>query len=101
MDFLSGIDPSLLPYIGVCCALLCAGIFVIGFILQVVGGFLDIFFGFFEVFFEILQGGPIAWCGCLVLIFGCIGCAGFVFFMLNASVSCVEYPTNFCRWLGL
>lgn len=95
------IDPSLVPYIGVCCALLCVGIVVLGFILQVVGGFLDIFFGFFEVFLEILQGGPIAWCGCLILIFGCIGCSGFVFFIFNASTSCVEYRTNFCTLFGL
>lgn len=95
------IEPGLLPYIGIGCALLCAAMVVIGFVLQAVGGFLDVFFGIFEVFLEILQGGPIAWCGCLIVIFGCIGCSGFVFFMLNASTSCIEYPTNFCRWFGL
>jgi len=100
MEFLQNIDPTLLPYLGVCVALLCVVILVVGFILQVVGGFLDIFIGFFEVFLEILQGGPIAWCGCLALLLGCCGCSGLVFLALNASASCVEFPTNFCRWFG-
>lgn len=101
MNILQNLDPTLLPYIGVACGLLCAVIMVLGFVLQVVGGFFDIFIGFFEVFLNILQGGPVAWCGCLMVVCGCIACSGVVFFMLNASSSCAAYPTNFCRWFGL
>ena len=100
MDLLRNIDPSLVPYLVVACGLLCGIIFIVGFIMQVVGGFFDVILGFFEVFLEILQGGPIAWCGCLFLVLGCIGCSGFVFLLLNARSSCEVYPTNFCVWFG-
>ncbi len=97
MELLQNLDPVLL---GLCMALLCVVIVVVGFVLQVVGNFFEIFFGFFEVFLGILQGGPIAWCGCFVLVFGCFGCTGLVFLSLNASASCAQYYTHFCQWFG-
>ena len=97
MELLQNLDPVLL---GLCMALLCVVILVVGFVLQIVSGLFEIFFGFFEVFLGILQGGPVAWCGCLVLIFGCFGCAGVVFLALDASSSCAVNHTNFCQWFG-
>ncbi len=100
MEFLQNIDPSLLPYIAIGCALLCVVVVVVGFVLQAVSSIFDVFFGIAEVVVEILQGGPVAWCGCGLLILGCLGCAGAVFLLINAPANCATNPTNFCRWFG-
>ena len=100
MEILQNIDPGLLPYIAVGCALLCVVILVIGFLLQAVGSIFEVIFGFAEVVIDLLQGGPIAWLGCLLLILGGLGVAGAVFLLLNAPTSCAANPTNFCRWFG-
>lgn len=98
MALFSNFDPVL---VGIICTLLCVVLFVIGFVLQAVGDVLGVFFGLFEVLVNVVQGGPVAWCGCLVTVLGCIGFVGFVLLMINAPSSCAEYPTNFCRWFGL
>lgn len=100
MEFLQNIDPHLLPYIGIACALLCLVLMVIGFVLHAVSGIFDVILGFAEIVVEILQGGPIAWCGCVLLVVGLLACAGLVFLYLNAPASCAEYASNFCRWFG-
>ena len=100
MELLQNIDPALMPYIVVGCALLCVVIVVLGFILQAVGSFFDAFFGFFQAVIDILEGGPTAWCGCLFLLFGCIACAAVVFLLLTAPGNCAVYPTRFCEWFG-
>lgn len=100
MEFLQNIDPSHLPYIAVGCALLCVAAVVIGFLLQAVSGIFDVILGLIEVAAEIMQGGPVAWCGCILLIAGLIACAGFTFLFLNAPDSCAANPTRFCQWFG-
>ena len=100
MDVLQSIDAAQLPYIAAGCALLCVVVVVIGIIMQAVSSFFDVFVGFAEVIIEILQGGPMAWCGCVLVIFACIGLAGGAFLLLNAPESCAAHPTNFCRWFG-
>ena len=74
---------------------------VLGFLLQAVSSIFEIVFGFFEVVIELLQGGPIAWLGCALLVVALFACAGAVFLLLNAPASCAEYPTRFCLWLGM
>jgi len=100
MNLLQNIDPSHLPFIAVGCALLCVAVFVIGFLLQAVSSIFDVIAGLIEVMVEILQGGPVAWCGCALLIGGLFACAGFTFLYLNAPESCAQNPTNFCQWFG-
>lgn len=100
MEILQSIDPVLLPFIAVGCALLCVVVIVIVFLLQAVSSIFEVVFGFAEVVIELLQGGPIAWCGCLLLIVGGLGIAGGVFLLLNAPSSCAAHPTYFCRWFG-
>jgi len=100
MDILQNIDPSLLPYIGVGCALLCVVLIVIGFVLQAVSGCFEVDVGVMEIVVGILQGGPVAWCGCVLLVLGLLGCSGLVFLYLNAPASSAEQATNFCRWFG-
>ena len=101
MDLLQNIDPAHLPYIAVGCALLCLVALVIGFLLQAVSGIFDVIFGLFEIVIDILQGGPVAWCGCIFLLVGMAAAAGGVLLLLNAPEACADYPTNFCRWFGL
>lgn len=100
MELLQNIDPSLLPYIGLGCALLCVVMIVIGFILQAISGFFDVLVGLAQIVIEILQGGPVAWCGCLLLAAGLLAFAGILLLYANAPASCAEHATNFCRWFG-
>ncbi len=100
MEILRNIDPAHLPYIAVACVLLCVSVIIIGFVLQAVSSIFEVVFGLFEVVTDILQGGPMAWCGCGLLILSLVACAGVTFLLLNAPESCATQPTNFCRWLG-
>ena len=60
----------------------------------------DVLFGVIEIFIDLLQSGPVAWCGCLVALVGLAAAAGGVLLYLNAPEACVEYPTRFCLWFG-
>ena len=101
MDLLQNIDPAHLPLIAVGCALLCVCAVVIGFLLQAISGVFELAVGLLEVAAEIASGGPVAWCGCALLIAGLLACAGAAFVALHAPESCAAHPTNFCLWLGL
>ncbi len=101
MDLLPNIDPTHLPYVAVGCALLCLVALVIGFLLQALSGIFDVVVGLFGVVVDMLQGGPVAWCGCLFLLLGLAAALGGVLLYFNAPEACAEYPTNFCRWLGI
>ncbi len=100
MDLLQNIDPAHLPYIAAGCALLCIVVFVIGFLLQAVSGIFNVALGLFELLIDLLQGGPVAWCGCVVLLLGFVAFAGGIFLLLNAPESCAAHPTRFCQWFG-
>lgn len=100
MEFLQSIDPAHLPYIAVACALLCIVMAVIGFILQAVSSIFTVVFGLLEVLVDMLQGGPVAWCGCGLLLVALAAVAGGLFLLLNAPASCAENPTQFCLWFG-
>lgn len=100
MDILQNLDPAHLPYIAVGCGLLCLVVFVIGFVLQAISGVFDLIFGLVELLINLLQSGPVAWCGCLVVIAGMAAFAGAVFLYLNAPESCATHPTRFCQWFG-
>ena len=68
MELLQNIDSTHLPLVAVGCALLCVAAVVIGFLLQAVSGVFGVITGIIEVVVEIMQGGPVAWCGCALLI---------------------------------
>ncbi len=100
MDILQTIDPTLMPYIAVGCALLCIVVVVIGFVLQAVSGIFEVVFGLLELVVNVLQGGPVAWCGCVFLFAALLAGVGAIFLLLNAPASCAEHPTQFCLWFG-
>ena len=98
MELLQNIDPTHLPLVAVGCALLCIAVVIIGFLLQAISGIFEVITGLIEVVVEIMQGGPVAWCGCALLIIGLIACAGFTYLYLQAPETCAAHPTHFCQW---
>lgn len=92
-------DNTLLLVLG--CACLC----VVGFILMsglhIVGGVIGTFSSVIDVVFNILSGGPVSWCGCLVLIFVCIGGVGGAYVITQAMATCgTPQAINLCRLFG-
>lgn len=102
MEWLQTIDLSQLPLpiIAVGCALLCGALMAVAFVLQAVSGVFDVILGLVEVASEIARGGPVAWCGCALLIGVLLAGAGFAFLLLHAPESCAANPTRFCQWFG-
>lgn len=100
MELLQNIDPAHMPLIAVGCALLCVAVAVIGFLLQAVSSIFDVFAGLIGIVADIMQGGPVSWCGCALLIIAMVACAGFGYLYLNAPATCADHPTHFCQWFG-
>lgn len=100
-DFLQQLDPGTAILIVVGCVLLCGVGFLLLFGLQVIGTLIGALTGFFELFAGILAGGPVAWCGCGLLLMACALCAGVVLFVATALPNCETNPVMFCRFFGL
>jgi hypothetical protein len=101
VDFLQSIDPgnALLAALG--CICLCGLGFILITSLHLVGSIIGIFTSVFEVFFDILGGGPVAWCGCLLLIGVCIGGVGIAILIAQGIATCgTDQAINFCTLLG-
>ena len=96
MDFLQNIDPTILAIGG----LACVGICVVGVVLSFISGIFDVLIGLVEIIGQIAGGGPVAWCGCLVILGGCGICAGIVAFLPSINASCQANYTNFCQLFG-
>jgi len=99
MEFLlSGGNTLTLVFI---CAGLCVAGMVILFIFQFLGGIFATLLSVLQFGIDILSGGPVAWCGCLVGILACCGVFGGIVFFLNVARSCgTPDAVNFCRLLG-
>ena len=83
------------------CVCLCGLGFVLISGLHVIGGFLHIFTSIFGVVFDVLSGGPVSWCGCLVLLVVCIGVAGFAVLVAQGLSTCgTPQAINICTLLG-
>lgn len=96
---LLGGDSTLLMVLG--CACLC----VVGFMLvgglQLVGGLLGTVSSLVEIVFDVLSGGPVSWCGCLVLIFVCVGGVGGAYLITQALATCgTPQAINLCSLFG-
>lgn len=66
--------------------------------LQIIGTTVSAFTGILELFGSIVNGGPIAWCGCLVVLFICIGVIGVALLVVNCNAN--PYSMNFCQFLA-
>lgn len=105
MDFLQPILQSInlndAALLGVVCSCLCVILIVVGFVLQFVGGTLEAVFGLFGFVFDIIQAGPLAWCGCLVLLLICGGCCAITFGASSLFATCgTPEQINLCRFIG-
>jgi len=96
MNF-QNVDPGTLIFIALGIGLLC--VVGIGLILalQFAGNIIGTLFSFFNLFFDVVSGGPIAWCGCLLLIGACGLCGGIAYL---AAVCSGGSAMNFCLLFG-
>lgn len=95
---LRAIDPNIVL---VLCGLLCCGGLFVGIVLPILGIFGDVIGlvgHIFGAFFDILSGGPLAWCGCFLVLFGCFICFGLVVTIISILSTCgTPDAVNFCR----
>lgn len=94
MQIVQGMDLGTLLIITVGCVLLCVVGLVLFFGLQIIGTTVSTFAGVLELFSGVLNGGPVAWCGCLIFFFVCIGVVGGAFLYVTCSTS--PDSMNFC-----
>ena len=101
MELLQGIDPGFAVLVVVGCGLLCVAGLAILFVFQLASGLFEIIGTLIGAIGGVLGGGPFAWCGCLVAIFGC-GICGLITVSLASVIPQCNTPNavNFCRLLG-
>src|SRR5574341_1514122 len=94
MNLLQNVDLGTLLVLTVGAVMLCVVGVILFFGLQILGSTLGLFANFFHLFTGILGGGPISWCGCLLVVLVCAGCAGIALL----AVTCNSNPSsmNFC-----
>ncbi len=101
MNLFQNMTPDSAFLLALGCVLLCGvGVFLfLG--LQVIGGVLNIFGSFVGLFFDILSGGPVAWCGCLLVIVTLFACVGLALLGSQALSSCgTANAVNLCSFFG-
>ncbi len=82
-------------------ACLCGVAVVLMMLLNFVGDFFGAFFSLFGVFFDVLSGGPVSWCGCVVTLALVAGCGWFAWMMIQALSTCgTPQAVNFCSLFG-
>ncbi len=64
--------------------------------LQIIGTTVSTFAGILQLLGSIVNGGPIAWCGCLLILFICIGVVGVALLVTNCNAN--PYSMNFCQF---
>src|SRR5688572_5811011 len=98
MEWLQNID---LGIVALVLGVLCVGGAAVVIVLQVLGGVFGFVFNLFEIFGDLLTGGPIAWCGCLLFLFGCGGCACIIAFAASIFSTCsTPDAVRFCDLIG-
>jgi hypothetical protein len=101
MELLQNFDAGtgLLLAVGLCALCLVGGILAFG--LQIIGLVAGTLGNVLEIFFEVLGGGPVAWCGCIALIFFCAACAGGALLFATMVSTCgTPEAVNFCSFFG-
>lgn len=96
-----GVDVGTVLLVAVGCVVLCFVGIGLSIGLSFIGNFLHMFTQFFQLFTHILSGGPVSWCGCLLLILSCFVCTGVTIFIVSFLPSCSgPNAINFCRLIG-
>ncbi len=93
-QLLQNVDLGTVLLLAVGCIFLFVVVLLLFFGLQILGSTVTIFSGVFHLFTGVINGGPGVWCGCLVLMLICGGCAG----LSLVVVTCNSNPSaiNFC-----
>ncbi len=95
------VEPQIVTIGGVI-LLLCVGGVILSIVLPLLSSILAVFGTVLELLFDVLTGGPIAWCGCLVVFILVGGCCLLVS-VLSFSLSSCGTPdaVNLCSWFGM
>lgn len=97
-ELLQNVDVGLVVVI---LGLMCVVVVVGGFIIQAFGTVFGVVFNVFEIVGNIIQGGPVSWCGCLIGILLCGGCGIGTAVVLSLASTCgTADAVNFCRLFG-
>jgi hypothetical protein len=95
------LDANTIFLVAVACIALCGIGVLLFFGLQIIGTSIGVFAGIFELVTQVISGGPVSWCGCLVLFLGCSFCAVITISVVGIIQSCgTPDAVNFCRILG-
>lgn len=94
MNLLQNVNVGTPVLLAVGCAVLCVIGLLLFFGLQILGTTLNTVTGLFQLVTGILNGGPVAWCGCLAVLFVCAGVVGGA--LLFASCKANPTSMNFC-----
>lgn len=101
MDVLQNIDAGTILVLSLACATICGIVVVLFFGLQIIGTVFGFLTGIIEFVTQIVSGGPISWCGCLVVFLACGFCAVTAFSMATILQSCgTPDAVNFCSLFG-
>jgi hypothetical protein len=95
------IDAGTAVLLALGCVVLCVVGFVLLSALQFLGGILEFLGSFLGIFFEILSGGPLSWCGCLLALVGLAGCCAVGLLIVQSLSTCgTAQASNFCSLFG-
>jgi hypothetical protein len=91
-------NPQVAAFIGILCGGLCVVGMVLFFGMQMITG---IFQAGVNLFATVIGGGPVSWCGCLVVLILLIGCAGVSIWGVSVLTNCgTTQRIILCDWLG-
>lgn len=95
-------DPQLLPINSNLLILACVAGLIFIFVLPALSSLLAVFGAVLEFVIDVIAGGPVAWCACLVVLIllgGCCGAAGL--FGYAFSTCGTPEAVQLCSWFGL
>ena len=100
-QFLQNFNANSALTIAAICGGLCLVAVILFFGLQLISGTFGVVIGIVELFVHVFSGGPIAWCGCLLLLASCAVCSGIVIALLTILPKCgTPEAVNFCQLFG-
>lgn len=90
-------DPAIILVV---LAVLCVGGLILAVVLPLLSGVFEVLGTLLEFVFNIVSGGPVAWCGCLLFLILLLACCGLI--VLVATSGCgTPGAAGLCAWLGL
>ncbi|NWF68755.1 MAG: hypothetical protein HXY40_06705 [Chloroflexi bacterium] len=98
---LQNLDAGTILLIVVGCGLLCVVGIGLLFSMQILASVVGMFSGVVQVISTLIQGGPLAWCGCILLFVICIAVVIVGIWFASILATCgTPDAVNFCRFFG-